>query len=101
MRAVSRVATARAAGGARQGWLWVARALRPASRNNSSTLLCSTGVGRKARTDLREMMASSTADAAPGFWLGVSRIGKIQCFETLRDFTEEQPLDVVIPQQFA
>src|SRR4030081_3624500 len=76
-------------------------ALRLASRSNSSTVVRLTGVGRKARTDWRERMASSTAATAAsrGIWVGTSCIGEIQRFQAFRDFAEEQPLDVVVRQK--
>src|SRR6266852_9029465 len=76
-------------------------ALRLASRSSSSTVVRPTGSGRNARTDWRERMASSTAAIAVsrGIWFGASCIGKIQRFQALGDFAEEQPLDVVIRQQ--
>src|SRR5512138_819766 len=76
-------------------------ALRLASRRSSSTVVRSTGMGRKARTDWRERMASSTAAiaAARGIWFGTSCIGKIQRFQAFRDLAKEQPLDVIVSQQ--
>src|SRR4051812_42168828 len=76
-------------------------ALRLASRSSSSTVVRPTGLGRKARTDWRERMASSTAAiaASRGIWFGTSCIGEIQRFQALRDFAQEQPLDVIVRQQ--
>src|SRR5689334_22612270 len=76
-------------------------ALRLASCSSSSTAARATGVGRKARTDWRERMASSTAAiaAARGICFGTSCIGKIQRFQAFRDLAKEQPLDVVVRQQ--
>src|ERR1700724_470503 len=76
-------------------------ALRLASRSSSSTTVRPTGLGRNARTDWRDWMASSTAAIAASreIWCGASCIGKIQCFQAFGDFTEEQPLDVVVRQQ--
>src|ERR1700741_3189594 len=79
----------------RQGWMLLPEALRLAGRSNFSTVARSTGVGRKARTDLRLGMASSRAGAASD----VSCIGQTQCFQAFRDFAEEQPLDIFIGEQ--
>src|ERR1700733_289737 len=83
-----------------QGWMLLPLALRLATARRCSTVARSTGVERKARTDFREVIASSTAFAASaGVMFIVSCIDGIQGFHTLRNLAEKQPLDVVVSQQ--
>src|ERR1700689_3419353 len=80
----------------RQGWMLLPLALRLATVRSSSTVDRAIGVGKNARTDLRLLMASSTA-VFEG--LEVSCIVKTQGFHAFRNFAQKQPLDVVIRQQ--
>jgi len=47
-----------------QGWVLVPEGAREATRRMSATVSRGTGVGRKARTDRRLVMAASTAAAS-------------------------------------
>src|SRR5229473_6455342 len=75
--------------------------LRLASSRSSTTLARSTGVDRKARTDLRLAIASSTISRAmivdPS--LATSCIGRAQHLQAFGDLAEEHPLDVIIMQE--
>src|ERR1700722_14119825 len=83
-----------------QGWMLLPLALRLATARRCSTVARLTGVGKKARTDLREVIASSTAFAASaGVMFIVSCIDGIQGFQALRHLAEEQTLDVIVRQQ--
>src|SRR6266568_3391687 len=62
--------------------------LRLASSRSSVTVARSTDVGRKARTDFRLAIASST-----------SCIVRAQHLQAFRNLAEEYPLDVIIVQK--
>src|SRR5665647_678321 len=83
------------------GWILLPLGLRLATARISSTVARPTGVGRKARTDLREVIAPSTADCAvsAGVMSDPSRIDRAQCFHALRNFAEKQTLDVFVLEQ--
>src|SRR5665213_520179 len=87
-----------------QGWMLLPLGARLASASRSSTVARATGVGRKARTDLRVAIAASAsrqgiASAAASLASGIEVL--FHGLQAFRDLAQEQALHVVVVEQLA